>query len=116
MSRLRKHCPWDREQTHRSLLKYLREESAELAAAVRKRDYPNMREELGDVLLQVVFHAEIAREAGRFGIGDVVHDICRKLVRRHPHVFGKKKLRTADEVMKQWNELKAKEKQSKRRS
>lgn len=115
MARLRKDCPWDREQTHSSLLKYLREESGELAAAVRKRDYRNLREELGDVLLQVVFHAEIARQAGRFHIGDVVHDLCRKLVRRHPHVFGRKKLSTPDEVMKQWNELKAKEKRDKRR-
>lgn len=115
MARLRKDCPWDREQTHSSLLKYLREESGELAAAVRKRDYANLREELGDVLLQVVFHAEIARQAGRFHIGDVVHDLCRKLVRRHPHVFGRKKLSTPGEVMKQWNELKAKEKRDKRR-
>jgi MazG family protein len=117
MARLRgkQGCPWDRKQTHRSLLRYLREEAAEVAQAVRKGDHANLKEELGDVLLQVVFHAQMAREKGRFDIHDVVEGICRKLVRRHPHVFGKVKLKTADQVMVQWKELKRREKMRKRK-
>jgi MazG family protein len=110
MARLRKGCPWDREQTHQSLLRYLREESREVVQAVHKKDHRNLCEELGDLLHQVMFHAELAREKGRFTIHDVVDGLCRKMVRRHPHVFGKKKLRTSEEVMVQWKEIKRKEK------
>src|ERR1700692_3382337 len=90
MSRLRspKGCPWDREQTHETLVKYLFEEAREFKQAVRKKDYANMEEELGDVLLQVLFHSQIAKEKGRFSIDDVVKTLIRKLTLRHPHVFG----------------------------
>ncbi|MFA6316853.1 MAG: MazG nucleotide pyrophosphohydrolase domain-containing protein [Elusimicrobiota bacterium] len=106
-------CPWDRKQTHRSLLKYLHEESREFAEAVRKGDARHMEEELGDVLLQVVLHAELAREKGLFDINAVARTLTKKLIRRHPHVFGGKKLKTPSEVVRQWAIIKAKEKQRK---
>src|SRR5262245_62021372 len=84
-------CPWDREQTHESILSCLIEEAYEFVDAVEKRDVPNMREELGDLLLQVVFHAQMAREAGNFGVDEIIHELCEKLVRRHPHVFGEQR-------------------------
>jgi len=82
-------CPWDREQTNESLLPALIEEAYEVAGAVRAEDDANVREELGDLLLLIVMHAEIAREASRFDIQNVLSDVTKKLVRRHPHVFGK---------------------------
>src|SRR6184192_3126089 len=82
-------CPWDREQTHESLLPQLIEEAYEVAGAVRTKDDANFREELGDLLLLIVMHAEIARETGRFKIDSVIGDVTEKLIRRHPHVFGK---------------------------
>ncbi|MDB5051844.1 MAG: nucleotide pyrophosphohydrolase [Fibrobacteres bacterium] len=103
-------CPWDRKQTHESLLNYLIEESYEFIDAVENADRPNMKEELGDVLLQVVFHAQLAKETGDFDFGAVVHGISEKLVRRHPHVFGDLKLDTAESVEKKWDELKKAEK------
>ncbi|MBI4396986.1 MAG: MazG family protein [Elusimicrobia bacterium] len=116
MARLRSPngCLWDREQTHRTLLRYLREESMEVEKAVRKKDDENLCEELGDLLLQIVFHAQMAKERKRFGMADVVDGICRKLIRRHPHVFGDKKLHTAEDVITQWNEIKKREKRTKR--
>lgn len=102
-------CPWDREQTHRSLLKYLYEEAGEVARAVRRKDWKNLEEELGDLLLQVVFHAELASRAGRFDIYDVTRGISSKLIRRHPHVFGNAKAATPEEVLRQWKIIKAKE-------
>src|SRR4051812_16384791 len=83
-----KGCPWDRKQTHASLIKYLFEEAHELKASIRKKDYKNMEEELGDVLLQVILHAQLASEKRRFRIEDVINDQIRKLTLRHPHVFG----------------------------
>lgn len=117
MARLRgpRGCPWDREQTHRSLLRHLREESEEVARAIRRADHDNLCEELGDLLHQIVFHAQLAREKGRFTLSDVVDGLFRKIVRRHPHVFGKKKLNTAQEVMVQWEQIKKREKESLRR-
>jgi len=108
-------CPWDREQTHKSLLKYLREESREVCAAVRAEDWDNLKEELGDVLLQVLFHADIAKEAGRFDIEDVMTGLRDKLIRRHPHVFGDLRHKTLSPagVLRHWNRLKAEEKRSK---
>lgn len=103
-------CPWDRKQTHVSLLNYLIEESYEFIDAVEAGDKANMREELGDVLLQVVFHAQLAQEAGDFDFADVVQGIADKLVRRHPHVFGEVKLDTAEAVEVKWAELKLAEK------
>jgi tetrapyrrole methylase family protein / MazG family protein len=106
-------CPWDRKQTHASLVKYLREEAGEVSAAVRKKDWRNLREELGDVLLQVVFHAALARRDGRFRLSDVVRGINSKMVRRHPHVFGGEALGTSGQVLKQWKEIKLAEKKKK---
>jgi MazG family protein len=103
-------CPWDKKQTHQSLLNYLIEESYEFIDAVENADRANMREELGDVLLQVVFHAQLAKETGDFSFDDVAHSISEKLVRRHPHVFGDLKLDTAESVEKKWDELKKGEK------
>lgn len=104
-------CPWDREQTHESLLRYLLEESVEVVAAVHDRDDGNLAEELGDVLLQVVFHSQLASEAGRFTIDDVIKSISDKMIRRHPHVFGSADAKTADAVKVQWEVIKAKEKE-----
>ncbi len=105
-------CPWDREQTHKSLLKYLKEESVEVEQAVKRRDFNNLQEELGDILLQVLFHAQLATETRRFTIHDVTDTLARKLVRRHPHVFGpgKKEKLTADDVRRRWKAMKLKEK------
>ncbi len=103
-------CPWDREQTHASILSCLIEETYEFVDAVERNDIPNMREELGDLLLQVVFHSQMTREAKRFGIEDVIQGLCEKLVRRHPHVFAEGHLENADQVQSQWDELKKAEK------
>src|SRR5438874_10591460 len=93
-------CPWDREQTHDSLLPQLIEEAYEVAGAVRAKDTANLREELGDLLLHVVMHAEIAREGGRFDINDVLNETSKKLIRRHPHVFGQTNLRDSGAVLR----------------
>ena len=106
-------CPWDREQTHESLLPQLIEEAYEVAGAVRSKDDANFREELGDLLLLIVMHAEIAREAGRFDIDNVIHDVTQKLIRRHPHVFGKSDARDSGAVLKQWESIKRAEKTGK---
>ena len=105
-------CPWDREQTHESILPQLIEESYELAGAVRANDEANFREELGDLLLHIVMHAEIAREAGRFNIDNVVNEITEKLIRRHPHVFGDSDVKETAGVLKQWEAIKRSEKSS----
>jgi MazG family protein len=107
-------CPWDREQTHESILSCLTEEAYEFVDAVERRDIPNMKEELGDLLLQVVFHAEMAREAGHFDAGDVARAISEKLVRRHPHVFGEAAgVNSPDKVATQWDAIKKTEKAEK---
>lgn len=103
-------CPWDKEQTHQSLTRYAIEEAHELAEALDSGNQAEMREELGDVLLQVVLHSEIARQEGRFNIYDVIETISEKMVRRHPHVFGDVKAETSEEVLKNWSEIKAAEK------
>jgi len=99
-------CPWDREQTHASLRPYLLEEAYEVLDAIDRQDDDALCEELGDLLLQVAFHAELADEAGRFRAADVVDGICRKLVHRHPHVFGAASARTPAEVAHNWQRLK----------
>ncbi len=99
-------CPWDREQTHESLLPALIEEAYEVAGALRMKDTANFREELGDLLLLIVMHAEIAQETGRFNIDNVLSDVTEKLVRRHPHVFGKSDARDSGAVLKQWESIK----------
>src|SRR5438132_1602957 len=105
-------CPWDREQTHEWVLPGLIEEAYEVAGAVRADDNANFREELGDLLLLIVMHAEIACEGGQFNIGNVVRDVTEKLIRRHPHVFGKSDARDAGAVLKQWEAIKRDEKKS----
>ena len=106
-------CPWDKHQTHSSLLKYLYSEADEVKAAIRKKDWDNLCEELGDVLLQIVFHSQVAKESGLFDISDVVKGINEKLIRRHPHVFSGKKVSSSKEVIKQWDEIKKLEKAGK---
>lgn len=111
-------CPWDREQTHQSLRPCMMEEAAEVVAAIRTYDrtgdYENLREELGDVLLQVVMHAEIAGEEGLFTMEDVVNEVAEKMVRRHPHVFGDVKVNGSGQVLENWEEIKKKEKEGKK--
>jgi tetrapyrrole methylase family protein/MazG family protein len=106
-------CPWDREQTHMSLRKHLVEEAYEAVAAIEAGDDAEMRDELGDILLQVVFHAQIAEEEGRFDIDDVADAIVTKLVRRHPHIFGDAVAETPDAVVVTWDEIKRHEKPEK---
>jgi len=103
-------CPWDREQTHDSLRPYLLEEAAEAVDAIAAGSIPAMVEELGDVLLQVAFHAVIGEEQGDFGYEDIEKAIVDKLVRRHPHVFADARAESAQEVLRNWQQLKAEEK------
>src|SRR3954468_23762431 len=105
-------CPWDREQTHASLRGGLLEEAYEVVAAIDSGDDVNLREELGDLLLQVVFHSQLAEEEGRFNADDVAREITAKLVRRHPHVFGTENLGDSGAVLQRWDEIKRAEKGS----
>jgi MazG family protein len=105
-------CPWDREQTPESLRPYLVEEAYEVLDAIDRGDLDAQRDELGDVLLQVVFHAEIAAERGHFRLADVARAIADKLVRRHPHVFADVRVRDADEVVRNWQRIKAEERRA----
>jgi MazG family protein len=116
IARLRspKGCPWDRKQTHVSLIRYLREEARELEHAIRKGAWHEIEDELGDLLLQIVLHAQIAREDGRFDIQDVARSQVLKLKRRHPHVFGGRRFKTAEEVVRHWDELKGLERRLRR--
>ncbi|WP_457677854.1 nucleoside triphosphate pyrophosphohydrolase [Thermovibrio sp.] len=103
-------CPWDRKQTHESLIPYLTEETYEVVDAIVKGDDKELKEELGDLLLQVVFHSQIAKERGAFDINEVVDGITRKLIFRHPHVFkGKDGIETSEDVSREWEKLKEKE-------
>lgn len=104
-------CPWDIEQTHKSIRKDFIEETYEVIEAIDNDDPVLLREELGDVMLQVVFHADIEREEGRFDVGDVANDICKKLIHRHPHVFGELKLDNSSDVLENWEKIKGVEKQ-----
>ncbi len=105
-------CPWDQEQTHGTLVRCLIDEVSELIDTIDRGDMPHMREELGDVLIQVVFHARMAEEKGIFNFDDVAREINEKLVRRHPHVFGTGKLDTSEQVIVQWDAIKALEKKN----
>ena len=105
-----KGCMWDREQTHRSLLPYLEEEAGEVVEAVEKDDRENLKEELGDLLYQVVFHAQIAAENGEFTIYDVVRGIRDKLIRRHPHVFSDTRVTSVEDILANWKRIKKQEK------
>ena len=104
-----KGCPWDKKQTHKSLIKHLKEETEELIKEIEKDNIGGIKDELGDVLLQVVFHTQIEKEKGNFDIDDVIDSICRKMIRRHPHVFGNLKVKSEKEVEKKWEEIKRKE-------
>ena len=103
-------CPWDREQTHQSIRRNMLEEAYEVAEAIDEDDPAHMKEELGDVLLQVVFHARMAQEAGRFDFGDVVDGVAQKLVFRHPHVFGTVTANDSDGALTAWEAQKREEK------
>lgn len=102
-------CPWDKEQTHESLKKYLIEESYEVLEAIDENDDDKITEELGDVLLQIVFHAQVGKEEGFFNINDVIKGICNKMILRHPHVFGTANADTSEEVLVNWDKIKKKE-------
>ena len=103
-------CPWDAEQTHESLRRNMLEEAYEAVEAIDEGDPDHLREELGDVLTQVVFHAGIEQDEGRFCLDDVADAVCRKLIFRHPHVFGSEDIRTSDGVLAMWDEIKKVEK------
>ena len=106
-------CPWDRKQTHESLKECLVEETGEVLEAIDKKDDANLCEELGDVLLQVVMHAQIAAEEGRFTIEDVINGVNEKMIRRHPHVFGDIKVSSVEEGLDLWEQIKQQEKEAK---
>ena len=103
-------CPWDREQTHQTLARCLIDECSELLDTIDRNDLPHMREELGDVLIQVIFHAQLAAERGAFNFEDVARGINDKLIRRHPHVFGSGRAENSAEVIAVWEKVKAGEK------
>lgn len=103
-------CLWDKKQTHKSLIPHLREEVREFIAATDKGDSSHMKEELGDILLHVMFHSQIALKENKFDIEDVIEGLIKKLKRRHPHVFGKMKLNSARAIIMNWNKIKLSEK------
>ncbi|MBR1731347.1 MAG: nucleoside triphosphate pyrophosphohydrolase [Ruminococcus sp.] len=109
-------CPWDRVQTHESIRSNFIEETYEVIEAIDNKDNELMKEELGDVLLQVVFHSEMAAEENAFDINNVINDVCKKLVIRHPHVFGDIKAENSAEALKSWDDVKMKTKSQKRQS
>ena len=109
-------CPWDRAQTHESMIKCMYGECDEVVEAIKNKDDDNLCEELGDVLLQVLLHAQIAAEEGRFTMADVVDELAKKMIRRHPHVFGDApQAQSEEEGLARWKEIKALEKEEKRR-
>jgi tetrapyrrole methylase family protein / MazG family protein len=115
MARLRMGCPWDREQTHRTLVPYLIEETYEVVEAIEGGDVDALCEELGDLLLQIVFHSQLATETGKFSVADVVDALSNKMVRRHPHVFGDAVIEDVDAQWRNWEKLKAQEKTGQKR-
>lgn len=106
-------CPWDKKQTHESLKECLTEEAGEVLEAIDKKDDENLCEELGDLLLQVVMHAQIAAEENRFTIEDVIRGVNEKMIRRHPHVFGDETVHSVEEGLNLWEQIKKQEKQGK---
>ena len=106
---LRTNCPWDIEQTHESLRRGMIEECYEVIEAINRKNDLNLREELGDVLLQIIFHADIARSENRFDIVDVINALCEKMINRHPHVFSTGEAKTVDKVLEKWENIKSKE-------
>ncbi len=114
ISLLRRECPWDKVQTHETLRKGMIEEAYEAVEAINNKDMANLREELGDVLLQVVFHAQLAEESGNFDLKDLINEECEKMIRRHPHVFLQEtqnnSAKSIDKVLEKWENIKVKEK------
>lgn len=109
MKELREKCPWDKKQTIKSLRQLTIEETFELADAITEEDYKSIKEELGDLLLHIVFYSKIAEEEKKFSISEVIETICEKLISRHPHIYGNAKAETAEEVKTNWEKLKLKE-------
>lgn len=109
MDELREQCPWDRKQTMESLRHLTIEEVYELADAILENDRPEIKKELGDILLHVVFYAKIASETNDFDIADVIHSVCEKIIHRHPHIYGDVKVQDDEEVSRNWEKLKLKE-------
>lgn len=109
MDTLREQCPWDRKQTMQSLRNLTIEETYELAGAILEDDVQGVREEIGDLMLHMVFYARIASESGAFDISDALHGVCEKLIARHPHIYGDVKVNDAEEVKRNWEQLKLKE-------
>ena len=109
MARLRRSCPWDREQTHRTLIPYLIEETYEVVEAIEGENEAELCGELGDLLLQIVFHSQLATETGKFSVADVVDSLSNKMIRRHPHVFGDAVIEDVDAQWKNWEQLKSQE-------
>lgn len=107
---LRKECPWDKVQTHESLRVCMLEEAYEVADAIDNGDMKNLREELGDVLLQVIFHTSLAKETNNFVMEDVINEECEKMIRRHPHIFSSETAKDVDKVLEKWENVKSKEK------
>ncbi len=108
-------CPWDRAQTHESLKPCLMDEAEEVLEAIDRKDMDNLCEELGDVLLQVMLHSQIAQEEGAFTVEDVISYLCRKMIRRHPHVFGGETYGTPEESKARWDEIKRQEKEARKK-
>ena len=106
---LRVECPWDRKQTHESLTGCMLEEAYEAVDAINEKNYDNLKEELGDVLLQTLFHSLLAEEEGRFGFKDVINEECEKMIRRHPHVFSTAEAKSVDNVLEKWENIKRQE-------
>lgn len=109
MDELREQCPWDRKQTFQSLRNLTIEETYELADAIIDKDLSDIKEEVGDLLLHMVFYARIASEQGAWDIADALHAVCEKLIKRHPHIYGEVKVKDEEEVKKNWEQLKLKE-------
>lgn len=109
-------CPWDKEQTLDTLKKYILEEANEVVQAIDNKDFDNLKEELGDVLFNIIFMSKLAEQNKRFDINDVIDGVSKKLVRRHPHIFGDKKASTAQEVKEVWAEIKKEEKKASKKS
>jgi MazG family protein len=109
MDELREQCPWDRKQTIQTLRQMTLEETYELADAITDEDWKGIREELGDLLLHIVFYAKIGKEQGQFTLDDVINGICEKLITRHPHIYGDVKVNDADDVKRNWEQIKLKE-------
>ncbi len=113
MDELREQCPWDKKQTIKSLRKLTIEETYELADAITNNNYDEIKEELGDLIMHIVFYAKIGSEKQKFDIADVINNVCEKLIRRHPHIYGDTKVETAEDVKKNWEKIKLNENKNK---